>query len=362
MHANLTFATLLAGVVSRWRTVAYLTVGVILVGSVLALVLPPTYRSSASFVTTEAEVRFPQGLDNIAGGAGLGGIAQELGLGSGRDPSESPAFYFQLLRSRELLTRLLMSRFPDPRTREAADSATLLELTSVTSSTRERALERGVKRMRRTLRVSFDAKTNLVDVDAEAQWPGLSAAIANRAMELVSAFNKEQRVSRAQALRAFLEDRVVTAQAELGAAENALRTFYEKNRSWQNSPGLVVDERRLRRQVETVSDLYLSLRREYESARIDEVNTTPVITIVDRAVPPQRPYWPRWEILLVTSAALGVGLGLLWAAAREVAGHWAVQNPEDAQRLQGAVARASRDATELLRRPARTATKQNRTT
>ena len=111
-----------------------------------------------------------------------------------------------------------------------------------------------------------------------------------------------------------------------------------------------------------MSDLYLSLRREYESARIDEVNTTPVITIVDRAVPPQRPYWPRWDILLVTSTALGLGLGLLWAAGREVAAHWAAQNPEDARRLQGAVARAGRDATGLLRRPSEMATARDRAT
>jgi len=360
MNASLTFATLLAGIVSRWRTVTSITVGVVLMGSVLALVLPPSYRSSASFVTTEAQVRLPQALNNLADGAGLGGVAQELGLGGSRNPSESPAFYFQLLRSRELLTRLLLSQFPDPRPPEPTDSVTLLDLTSVRSSTRERALERGVKRLRRTMRVSFDVKTNLVDVEVEARWPELSAAIANRAMELVSAFNKEQRVSRAQALRAFLEERVVTAQAELRAAENALRAFYEKNRSWQNSPGLVVDERRLRRQVETVSELYLSLRREYESARIDEVNTTPVITIVDRAVPPQRPYWPRWGVLLVVTGALGFGLGLLWSAGREVAEHWAVQNPEDARRLQGAVARARGDATGLLRRRSGTATARDR--
>ena len=362
MNSSLTFAALLAGMVSRWRAVAGIAVGVVVVGSVLALALPPSYRSSASFVTTSAGVRLPQGLDNLAEGAALGGVARELGLGTSRDPSESPAFYYQLLRSRELLTRLLLSRFPDLRRPAGADSATLLELVVARSSDRDRALERGVKRLRRTMRLGFDTKTNLVDIDAEARWPALSAAIANRAMELVSAFNKEQRVSRAQALRAFLEDRLVSAQAELAAAENALRTFYEKNRLWQNSPGLVVDEHRLRRQVETVSDLYLSLRREYESARIDEVNTTPVITIVDRAVPPQRPYWPRWDILLVTSTALGLGLGLLWAAGREVAAHWAAQNPEDARRLQGAVARAGRDATGLLRRPSEMATARDRAT
>src|SRR2546428_4270863 len=107
-------------------------------------------------------------------------------------------------------------------------------------------------------------KAKLVTARAGAGWGDFAAGIANRAVGLVSAFNKEQRLSRAQARRVFLEDRVAATLAELRATEDSQRLFYERNRQWQNSPGLIIDERRLRRQAETASGLYLAMRREFE--------------------------------------------------------------------------------------------------
>ena len=52
-------------------------------------------------------------------------------------------------------------------------------------------------------------------------------------------------------------------------AEEQLRGFYERNRSWQQSPQLTFDEGRLRRQVEIRQEVYLTLRREYETARVE---------------------------------------------------------------------------------------------
>ena len=60
------------------------------------------------------------------------------------------------------------------------------------------------------------------------------------------------------------------------------------------------EEGRLRRQVEVRQELYLTLRREYETARIEEVNDTPVITVIDSALVPQRksrPNRPLWAVL-----------------------------------------------------------------
>jgi uncharacterized protein involved in exopolysaccharide biosynthesis len=111
-----------------------------------------------------------------------------------------------------------------------------------------------------------------------------------------------------------------------------------------------VEERRVRRQVEMASDLYLSLRSEFESARIDEVNTTPVITVVDRAVPARKPEWPRRTAIVVTAGILGVGLGILWAAARELAGNWARRRPADAAALREALGRLRREVAGTLRR------------
>jgi uncharacterized protein involved in exopolysaccharide biosynthesis len=193
------------------------------------------------------------------------------------------------------------------------------------------------------MRVTVDLKTNFVVLTVDARWSQLSADVANRAVALVSAFNKEQRVSRARARRDFLETRVAAALNELRATEDSQRLFYERNRSWENSPGLIVEERRVRRQVETANSLYLSLRQQYETARIDEVNNTPVITVVDRAVPPRRREWPRIGLMLVAAAVLGGALGAITAAGRELADHWARSNPEQAALLRAAFARVTRD-------------------
>jgi len=344
----LSAAALLAGTLARWRDALVVAGGVVLVALVLSLVLPPSYRAATSFVTTDPSIELPRGLADLASDPSLSGIAGRLGVGSGRDPSQSPAFYAQLLQSRELRTRLVLSQFADPRTPEPGDSANLIQLFRITNTDSLRATEIAVRRLRSKMRVGVDTKTSLVGLRVEARWPTLAADIANRAVGLVSAFNKEQRISRAQARREFLETRVAAAQEELRAAENALRLFYQANRLWQDSPALVVDERRLRRQGETVNSLYLSLRQQYEAARIDEVNTTPVITVVDRAVPPRRREWPRRKLITVTAGFLGVVLGGLWAAARVLLASWAQRNPAEAGLLRTAAARMAGEVRQTL--------------
>ncbi len=345
----LTFPALLVGTLARWRTAVAVAAGTVLLALGLAVILPPSYRATASFVTTDAEIGLGAGgLTELAGSADISGLASQFGLGGRRDPSESPAFYAQLLASRELLTRLLLSHFSDPRTGAPDDSVTLLSLLRIRAADPERALETAVKLLRRKMRVTVDLKTNFVVLTVDARWSPLSAEVANRAMALVSAFNKEQRVSRARARRDFLETRVAAALTELRATEDSQRLFYERNRSWENSPGLLVEERRVRRQVETANSLYLSLRQQYETARIDEVNNTPVITVVDRAVPPRRREWPRFGLLLGAAAVLGTGLGTLAAAAWELLGHWARHNPEQAALLRAAFARTTREIARAL--------------
>lgn len=330
-QGDLSFPLLLVGIMRRWRTAALVAAGVVGVAVALMVLLPPAYRAEASFVSSTSSGQLPRGLADLASGIGGAELADQFGLGSAREPSESPIFYYHLLNSRELLSRLAVSRFPDPRGAAGPnDSVPLFRLLVRGESDSVRATETLVRRLRRKIRITYDTKTNLVNLSLDGRWPVLSAQILNRAMELVSSFNKEQRSTRARALREFLATRVEAALQELRAVEDSQRLFYERNRSWENSPALLVEERRVRRQVETANSLYLSIRQQYERARMDEINTTPVVTVVDRAVPPRRREWPRPALILPTAALLGAVLGILWVAARELISHWARHNPEDA--------------------------------
>src|SRR3989442_3320611 len=104
----LTFSALLAGTLSRWRIAAAVAGGTVLVAAALAVILPPSYRATASFVTTDAGLKLSGGggQSDLATEPAISTIASDLGLGSTRDRSLTPAVYAQLLSSLDHLRRL----------------------------------------------------------------------------------------------------------------------------------------------------------------------------------------------------------------------------------------------------------------
>jgi uncharacterized protein involved in exopolysaccharide biosynthesis len=346
---HLTFSRWFADTLVRWRTIARV-VGLMVVLAVLAVIfIPPVYRGRASFVAnSSASSKLASGLGSGAGA--LGGLAAQLGMGSTLDPSESPNFYIQLMQSRELLTRLLKSRFPDPRSDSPKDSAELLDLLRIRQKDPQRKLELGIKQMEKDIAGNFEPKTNLVWIDVDAEWPQLSAAVANRTIELVTAFNKEQRTSRARTKRLFLEGRVNLARTELQSVEARHRSFLDQNRLWRTSPELMFEEKQIQRDEDQAGDLYLTLQRQFESALLDEVNDAALITVVDSAVPPRKAQWPRYFLLLASTLMAGLILGFLVAGAGAVLDDWRARNPDSAANLGGSLGRIRREIRGAFRR------------
>ena len=66
------------------------------------------------------------------------------------------------------------------------------------------------------------------------------------------------------------------------------------------------EERMRKRQVELRQDLYLSLSKQLESARIEEVNDTPTITTIDSPFASTRPDGPGILALAVIGLVIGV--------------------------------------------------------
>jgi uncharacterized protein involved in exopolysaccharide biosynthesis len=332
----LTFSRWLAGVVSRWRLVALTAVVITIVALLATLIIPPVYRSHASFVANSSgQSKLPSGSSSSP----IGGLISQFGGSLGGDPSESPNFYLQLLVSRELLTRLLTSKFPDPRTEVATDSARLIDIFKLRSKEPQRKMELGVKQMISSVHGGLDPKTNLVWFSTDARYPELSSQISNRLIALVSAFNRETRVSRAKSKRMFLERRMDSAKVELQLAEARLRYFYEQNRGLLSAPSLKFEEQRLKRDVDVDSDLYLNLQGQLEVARIDEINDAALITVIDTAVVPRKAQWPRYGAITITGLSLGLLAGLMIAGSLAVMEFWRERNPDEWRSLNDSVSR-----------------------
>jgi tyrosine-protein kinase Etk/Wzc len=288
----------------HWRLVVLGPVLAVVAAVAVSLVLPARYTAVASFVPdTRGAARLP---------AGLAGLAGQFGMSLSSDPSQSPRFYAQVVQSRELLERVLRSKYQTPG-RPKADSTTLLAILQIGGDSLADSLARGVRKLRNRVAAQVDNQTNLVTLSVEARDPILAAAMAQWVLTYLEEFNTQTRQSRARERRVFIEGRLAEGEGQLRAAEDQLRRFNELNRSWQQSPQLVFEEGRLRRQVEIRQELYVTLSREYETARIEEVNDTPVLTVVDPPVAPQRPSWPRRGLIAAVAFVLAGSIGVISA-------------------------------------------------
>lgn len=349
----LTLAAWTAAVLNRWRTILFASIGTLAVALLAALLLPPVYRVTVSFAPNPTSSSKLGGALSSGLGA-LSGLTGQLGLGSASEPTESPAFYAELLQSRELLTRLLLTRFRDPRTAQPNDSARLIDIMKLRSDEPRRRLELGVKTLTKSLRTEADPKTNLIKLTVDNQYPELAAREANAALALVNQFNLEQRASRARGKRVYLQTRLAQAQQEMARAQARHRDFLAGNRQWASSPTLSSDEETLRRQEDVATDLYLSVEKQFEAAQMDEFNDAALITIVDSAVAPARPYWPHYSVLIPGAILFGIFLGVMVAGIAAVYADWSAREPAAARQLAAALRlRAGRrDARESIARRA----------
>jgi len=142
--------------------------------------------------------------------------------------------------------------------------------------------------------------------------------VANHLVELINKFNLESRQSQSREQRRFSGERLAVAEQELRAAEQAQLAFLQRNRQYMDSPLLTFEYNRLSRQVQLRQEVYQTLTKAHEEARIAEVRDTPVLTVIDSALAPAKPSGPHrilgTLVALIFGGALGVLLAYLAAA------------------------------------------------
>ena len=293
MDDEISLWEVLAVLLRRRGTIVLTTIGV------AALAVGFTLLQAESF-TTEASFR-PQGSEQSS--SQLMALASQFGVSvPGGGEEASPAFYAELLESREILSRAAA------RTYEVEGEGTvllkdLLEIEEDTEALRDQAAIEWLRED--AVDVSTGRETGTVTLSVTTEWPDLSQAIADELLAEVARFNLNTRQSQAAEERRFIEERVRRAEEELEAAEDSLRLFLEANRQWQDSPLLVFRQQALQREVTLRSSVLTTLVQSFEQARISEVRDTPVITVL------QDPYFPPGpdDRRLLLAVALGIVLG-----------------------------------------------------
>lgn len=276
----------------------------LVVAATLTIVRPRKYTASASFITKSRSQT-----------TNLAGLAMQFGVSlPTSEAGQSPAFYGDLLETREILSRTASGGYAAG---VGAPRRSLAEHFAIDVADSARREYEVIRELRDRVSVGVAQKTGVIGFTVTTESPVLSHALAVRLLAELDRYNLERRQSQAAAERRFAEQRLAQARQELQAAEVRLQAFMQQNRVFQ-SPQLSFEHDRLMRELNLREQLYAAIAEAYEQAKLDEVRDTPVITIVDGPVQPVRPDPRGLARNGLLGLVLGSALALAWVVVREL--------------------------------------------
>jgi uncharacterized protein involved in exopolysaccharide biosynthesis len=287
----------------RRLRLAALAVAGAAVAYALSFLLPLVYVASVTLMEAQSG-----DLGSMSPQLGL--MEQQFGvrLGAGTSGISS---YPEIVRSRQLLTRLLQQRFPT----ELNRTVPLLDRLVRPAPAAQR-LDLGIRKLRRLVDAALDRRNGILTVRVSLDDPVLAAAVATATCATLEDIVVHSMNTQAGANRRFIEARVAEARGDLVRAEDALRWFRENNLRG-SSPRLLTEEARLARETRMQEEIMLTLARQYEIARVEEQKNVPVINVLDPAVPPAFRSAPRRSVLAVLGMLLALACGIALVLARE---------------------------------------------
>lgn len=357
MEDEISLVQIINVVVREWRLVVVLPIVLMVLAGALSLSQTRRYVASASFI--------PQAAEGGAGG-GAAALAERFGVNLGTERlGQSPQFYVELLRSASLLRDAVESEYEVPSDDGGVWRGSLVEyweLDGYAGPEPAELLAREI--LDRAVSTSVSRETGIVRLSAVSPEPALAEQILERLLELLNQYNLEVRRSRAQEEGRFIGTLLTDARAELRAAEGALQNFLRQNREFGNSPELAFEYDRLQRQVLMRQELYTSLLRSQEQARIDGVRDTPLFTVIDHPAGSAEPRARGTVLRALLGFAVGLVLAVILAFLRESVRRGRGAEDPHVRELHGLVRQAWSDAWRphrwIRRRPAASPTAEER--
>ena len=167
-------------------------------------------------------------------------------------------------------------------------------------------IEKAIKKFNNHVQVSEDRISGLIKITTTLQDPVIAANVANFIGNEVELYIQKENSAQSTKEKLFISERLSIVKKELEASELELKEFKERNRGFEDSPELFMNYSQLFREVEGKKEVYLTLQQQLELARIEEVKQSPILHILDNAVPPIKKSYPNRGIFLIFSFLIGL--------------------------------------------------------
>ena len=264
---------------------------------------PRVYTSSAKILPISEN---NSKLSNLSGLASQFGMNLPTTVGSEIQWDE---LYPEIVRSERLMEILVQKSF---QTEKYPDEQILLQLLDIENNYRDESskLKLAVEDLKEMIIVQKDRFSPVVSLHVEAFEPRLARDLATEVIAESGKILLDLKTKKVQEKRIFIEARIEEVFNALQEAEKAEEQFRLENKNIIQSPTLTMKIKRLFREVELQNSLYVSLKSQYENAKIEEVQEAAMIQVIDGPLKPVRLTSPRIAISLILALFFGLSLAV----------------------------------------------------
>jgi uncharacterized protein involved in exopolysaccharide biosynthesis len=262
---------------------------------------PSVYTSSAKILPIS---------ENNSNLSNLSGLASQFGMNLPTGGEiQWDELYPEIVRSEKLMEILVQKSF---QTEKYQDEQTLLQLLDIENNYRDESskLKLAVEDLKEMIIVQKDRLSPDVSLHVEAFEPRLARDLATEVIAESGKILLDLKTKKVQEKRIFIEARIVEVFNALQEAEKAEEQFRLENKNIIQSPTLTMKIKRLSREVELQNSLYVSLKSQYENAKIEEVQKAAMIQVIDGPLKPFRLTSPRIAISLILALFFGLSLAV----------------------------------------------------
>lgn len=301
-ESSINWVEILSALWNSKKIIGYVVGSVTAISIIVSLLLPEYFMSTATLLPETDKGK-------LAGLSGLSDLASLAGVSAGE--VSLAKLYPTIIKSETVLRKVIYAAYL---TKKFAEPVDLIKFWEIEDKTREREYETALRTLRDQLAVSLDNKTNVVTISIETREPQLSADIVNNITEELDKFIRTKRTTNASEQRRWIESRLVEVKNDLEKSENRLKEFREKNRRVIDSPQLLLEQERFVREVQINSAMYIELKKQLEIAKIEEIKTVPIVSVMDQARPAAKKERPRRSMIVLTAFFLSIAASMMYVA------------------------------------------------
>lgn len=185
--------------------------------------------------------------------------------------------------------------------------------------------EKRIEEIQNNIIVDYDKKTGIITLSVTMPDPVVATMVANQSLAFLKNYITSYRTQKARTEANFLEKQVIKAKQRYQAAEYALSTYRDRNRSLFLNTAKI-EEQRIQADYTLAQDIYNTLSKQAEMAKIKVQEETPVFQVLDPAQVPLKKSKPKRLAYIIVFTVLGLFVGLSTKIVKEM-GQWIKNRP-----------------------------------